>query len=513
MHWHERFAAWLSVGYRRSLCAALVLSAAVFPAAAQDRYTQSDLAGVVFPEASRSWDDDPEGAKAATLDLAASYFASECGPTEFHVWQSVNETPDEIRQKTDDAFIAAGWRLATISRTDEGGRIHLASRGIEQLIMTWEPTPGAMGLLLCEVGGSDEAVAAADPGEPEAAGDAQFDEEEFADPEPRIAEGMAIPRPRPGSENEAPLPAIELRPEVLAEAVADAAATDPAEAEAQQLAALQEDLPPNSEPAIAAEPLPEAGPVDVQAAPPPKSEDRLPVAVAATEASPGIDREFTAALTPADADAVTPATPLVEPGIELPETASQRPPDSTALGDIIAQSAVGDEIGTDAVAGSASVATSGIAWRAALLVLALALVSSSLWMLRRREPVGPAPAIRGWPKAIATVIDSRVEADGPDERSSRTRYVPVVEYEFEAGGEVYRGERVRLGDNATHDRALAEEVVSRYPAWAGVEVRFDPDDPANAILEVEEAKPDMMLAAGIAAAAVALLTAFVALVL
>ncbi|MCC6734725.1 MAG: hypothetical protein IT534_01195, partial [Bauldia sp.] len=363
---------------------AALLCAAALPSLAQERLTGSDLAGVDFPEASRAWDEDPEGAKAATLELAAGFAASQCGATEFHVWQSVNETPDDIRQKTDEAFVAAGWALETISRTDDGGRIHLASRGGDRLVMSWEPTAGAVGLLLCKVAGIDtgDVFAGADPEEPEAAGDAMVGEDDFAaaDAGPGIAGDIGTPRPRPDEEDLAP--PIEITPEVAAlaqgvAAAAEAAGPDPADGDTAE----------PEIPALDAGAVPLAAPAVAEAAHPPKAEDRLPGAEAAAAAPQAIDREFTAALTPADAAVVTPPAQAIEPALAaIPDEAAQPPGEASEIGDIIAQSEA-DTL-TDAASGSATVVASGAAWRAALLVLALGFVTSSIWLFRRRRPAG-----------------------------------------------------------------------------------------------------------------------------
>jgi len=131
---------------------------------AQTRIGQSALAGVTLPVAARDWSADPDGAKAATLDLAASLAGLVCAEREAHAWPAADRVAAErLGMRTDAAFVTAGWRLEPISRTPEGQRMLLARRLSERLVLVWQPEEAEVGLLLCRAEARAEEPAAPIP--------------------------------------------------------------------------------------------------------------------------------------------------------------------------------------------------------------------------------------------------------------------------------------------------------------------------------------------------------------
>lgn len=76
-------------------------------------------------------------------------------------------------------------------------------------------------------------------------------------------------------------------------------------------------------------------------------------------------------------------------------------------------------------------------------------------------------------------------------RVTRTEVVPgrrdqagySVRYEYEAGGRVYKGDRVRFGGAISSNRGIARDTVSRYAHGSAVTVYHHPRRPATATLE------------------------------
>ncbi len=62
-------------------------------------------------------------------------------------------------------------------------------------------------------------------------------------------------------------------------------------------------------------------------------------------------------------------------------------------------------------------------------------------------------------------------------------YGADVRYEYEVGGRSYTSQRIALANVASSDRSAAEGLVARYAEGEVVEVSFDPDNPASAVLE------------------------------
>lgn len=514
-----------AAGLVSAATAAVAAAALAGPAAAQDRLTGSAIAGVTFPEASRAWTGDAEGAKAATLDLAAALAARSCGPSEYHLWQSVNESPDDIRNKTDAAFLAAGWQLTTLSRDEDGSRIHLASRGADQLILSWQAGPGAVALLMCQVAGERQvamddqtnAIAAAEATEP-------------------VADEPPLPRPNPREEAEAApageavpgAPLVLLPANAMQQAVTAATAPKPEDEEADPAAlpaatpetaapetAALETAAPETATADAADAIPDLpGPDDADEPPPYEPaliDSGLGGSDPETAAGPETAASPATATAEAAGDAATPSEagpqdPFAGPGVSV------QPIDIAALlaaesaEPLTAATAVATADGAAAADAGAGSGSGALVLRILLMLLAAGLAGATVWLLRWRRPqVAEAPPAP-WPRALATILDSHVETEREtaEDGVEVIRFAPSITYEFEAGGALYQSTRFRDGEVALADRMAAEEIVARYPAYAAVEIQFDPLDPANAVIERDDPpRPLPLPVAGVACGAVA----------
>ena len=93
-------------------------------------------------------------------------------------------------------------------------------------------------------------------------------------------------------------------------------------------------------------------------------------------------------------------------------------------------------------------------------------------------------AEKTWPTATGTVTSSKVGTHLA--RSSRggttTKFMPEVDYEYQVNEITYRGSAVGFG-KATMSSKKSRQVVERYPQGSAVSVRYDPQDPAKAVLE------------------------------
>jgi phage terminase large subunit-like protein len=103
-----------------------------------------------------------------------------------------------------------------------------------------------------------------------------------------------------------------------------------------------------------------------------------------------------------------------------------------------------------------------------------------------------AAAMKRWPVARGRVLSSKVEeyrADagsgnfgGP--RGRMTLYRPVVLYEYEVGGQRYRGDRIAQSPGMDKGvDVFAQAVAKRYATGSAVDVRFNPQRPAESVLE------------------------------
>lgn len=93
-----------------------------------------------------------------------------------------------------------------------------------------------------------------------------------------------------------------------------------------------------------------------------------------------------------------------------------------------------------------------------------------------------AKASEQWPKASGRITASHVETSRDSE--NKNMYSAQVTYEYEVEGTTYTDDTVWFGgDYSSSNRSDAQQTVSKYPAGQTVDVYYQPDDPANAVLE------------------------------
>lgn len=89
-------------------------------------------------------------------------------------------------------------------------------------------------------------------------------------------------------------------------------------------------------------------------------------------------------------------------------------------------------------------------------------------------------AVQGWSPTMGTVDSSYLEWRRSSNNRASTNY-PVVHYSYQVGGQMYQGAKIAPGMEV--GGTGAGRVVQRYPAGAQVMVFYDPQDPADAVLE------------------------------
>lgn len=103
-------------------------------------------------------------------------------------------------------------------------------------------------------------------------------------------------------------------------------------------------------------------------------------------------------------------------------------------------------------------------------------------------------ASQTWPTAPGTVLQSWVresrstDSDGGDSYS----YHPEVHYQYQVMGTEYQGSKIAFGPKVG-GRSRAEKTIEKYPAGANVTVYYQPDNPANAVLERSISKVTLVL--------------------
>ena len=93
-----------------------------------------------------------------------------------------------------------------------------------------------------------------------------------------------------------------------------------------------------------------------------------------------------------------------------------------------------------------------------------------------------------WPVAGGTVLESAIVTRiSLGKGGATTYYKPQIRYTYKVGGTQNESDVIRFGDLERKRRSLADEMVAKYPAGATVAVRYDPQNPSRATLEMESA--------------------------
>src|SRR5688500_614732 len=124
-------------------------------------------------------------------------------------------------------------------------------------------------------------------------------------------------------------------------------------------------------------------------------------------------------------------------------------------------------------------------WVPTLAAIIFAVASTVFFVLstRARRLVS---ATRDWATGSATIVEAKVDAQRgmTSGGGSATTFYPVVRYDYEVDGRIYRGTQRVLGDEVSKGvRSWAERDIAAYQPGMRVPVYYDPADPRQAVLE------------------------------
>lgn len=109
-------------------------------------------------------------------------------------------------------------------------------------------------------------------------------------------------------------------------------------------------------------------------------------------------------------------------------------------------------------------------------------------------------AVAKWPKVPGEVLAAGLKDHvSTDEDSGTTvSYEPVIQYRYQVAGQEFRSDRYRLGSKHTvMDQKRAAAVAARYPAGTRVDVFYNPQNPADAVLEAGSAGGTVLIVLGV----------------
>ena len=92
-----------------------------------------------------------------------------------------------------------------------------------------------------------------------------------------------------------------------------------------------------------------------------------------------------------------------------------------------------------------------------------------------------ATASKRWPVSSGTVIASALEKS-PD---GRWRYRAAVRYRYRVGSKEYESGRIFWGGNEGSQKHMAS-VIATYPQGSRLSVHYDPQNPAEAVIDPDQ---------------------------
>jgi hypothetical protein len=108
---------------------------------------------------------------------------------------------------------------------------------------------------------------------------------------------------------------------------------------------------------------------------------------------------------------------------------------------------------------------------------------------------------KSWPGTAGTILRTEVkqsQGTADEQGVSQTSYYPFVEYDYFAGGQSYRSDKIAFGARRTYNsQSEAASILSKYPEGGQVQVYYNPANPSEAVLERKPAAGRSGLIVGI----------------
>jgi hypothetical protein len=115
-----------------------------------------------------------------------------------------------------------------------------------------------------------------------------------------------------------------------------------------------------------------------------------------------------------------------------------------------------------------------------IFVALIGLIGGILCGLGHTRARGRARAAERWLIAPGTVVEAGAVLGGT---SRNGYYTPAIRYDYEANGRKRQGARIRFGLVSARSRRGAEAMLAPYPVGAAIQVRYNPDNPDDSVLE------------------------------
>jgi hypothetical protein len=106
---------------------------------------------------------------------------------------------------------------------------------------------------------------------------------------------------------------------------------------------------------------------------------------------------------------------------------------------------------------------------------------SLIFILMILHSRGKVRASQSWLTTDGKILHSMAEYQHSSEGGA---YYPVVTYEYNANGQLYRSQQIRFGTRVGFgSQSIVQRVVNRYPIGSSQPVYYNPDNPSEAVLD------------------------------
>lgn len=113
------------------------------------------------------------------------------------------------------------------------------------------------------------------------------------------------------------------------------------------------------------------------------------------------------------------------------------------------------------------------------------LVLGLLWGARRQSAEAAEWPVTGGHVVSSTVEHYRARVGGARSGTLVTLYEPVIEYAYRVNGREYHSTQISFGGKVAGSEELAQAGAARYAQGSDVVVRYDPQNPSNAVLDLK----------------------------
>jgi hypothetical protein len=122
-----------------------------------------------------------------------------------------------------------------------------------------------------------------------------------------------------------------------------------------------------------------------------------------------------------------------------------------------------------------------VIWR---IVECLMFIAPGVFLLWRAwRDVQLVKASKSWPSVPGRVVHTSYREEVIKNEDTEISYVPLIQYEYQVGGQTHRGTRIAFFEQSCASSEKAVELLGAFPVGHPVTVFYDPAKPGDAVLE------------------------------